>query len=316
MRIKEKRFLRGPNLYAASPCLLAVIDAHTRQSAPEVPGFAARLLALLPGLSPEASARLSDGAGTIIAVEPVMMELQRLCGAPGPLSQTIAAAGKPGLHRIVCGYSCEQVAGEALALSLALVDALARGADFAFDDALAELRRTAARHAIGTSTGAVLDAAHRRGIPSLRLTDDANLFQLGWGSKQKRLQATLTGATNSIAVSIASDKQLTKTLLDQAGVPVPAGSTVTSLAEAQRVARRLGGPVTIKPLDANQGKGVTTTCTTPEEVQAAFEFARQYGRHIIVEQFLPGRDYRVLVTGAKRNQSRPKPQNRGQTTVI
>jgi cyanophycin synthetase len=299
MRIKEKRFLRGPNLYAASPCLLAVIDANTRQSAPEVPGFAARLRALLPGLPPEVSARLSDGAGAIIAVEPVMMELQRLCGAPGPLSQTIAVAGKPGLHRIVCGYSCEQVAGEALALTVALVDALVRGADFAFDDALAELRRTAARHAIGTSTGAVLDAAHRRGIPSLRLTDDANLFQLGWGSKQRRLQATVTGATNSIAVSIASDKQLTKTLLEQAGVPVPAGSTVTSLAQAQRIARRLGGPVTIKPLDANQGKGVTTTCTTPEEVQAAFEFARQYGRHIIVEQFLPGRDYRVLVTGAK-----------------
>jgi cyanophycin synthetase len=299
MRIKEKRFLRGPNLYAASPCLLAVIDTNTRQSAPEVPGFAARLLALLPGLPPAASARLSDRAGAIIAVEPVMMELQRLSGAPGPLSQTIAVAGKPGLHRIVCGYSCEQVAGEALALGLALVDALARGAGFAFDDALAELRRTGARHAIGTSTGAVLDAAHRRGIPSLRLTDDANLFQLGWGSKQKRLQATVTGATNSIAVSIASDKQLTKTLLDQAGVPVPAGATVTSLAEAQRVARGLGGPVTIKPLDANQGKGVTTTCTTPEDVRAAFEFARQYGRHIIVEQFLPGRDYRVLVTGTK-----------------
>jgi cyanophycin synthetase len=132
---------------------------------------------------------------------------------------------------------------------------------------------TCHRHAIGTSTGAVLAAAHRRGIPSLRLTEDANLFQLGWGSRQKRLQATITGATNHIAVGIASDKQLTKTLLDQAGVPVPDGSTVTTLREAQRVARRLGGPVTIKPLDANQGKGVTTSCTTPEEVERAFEFA-------------------------------------------
>jgi cyanophycin synthetase len=299
MRIKEKRFLRGPNLYAASPCLLAVIAHDTRQPASEVPGFAARLLALLPELPRKVSARLSGGAGAIVAVEPVLMELQRLSGAPGTFSQTLAIVGKPGVHRVVCGYSCEQVAGAALAVTLELIDVLARGADFALNEALAELRRTAAHHAIGTSTGGVLEAAHRRGIPSLRLTDDANLFQLGWGSKQKRLQATITGATNSIAVSIASDKQLTKTLLDQAGVPVPAGATVTSLDEAQRVARRLGGPVTIKPLDANQGKGVTTTCTTPEEVEAAFEFARRYGRHIIVEQFLPGRDYRVLVTGTK-----------------
>ena len=102
--------------------------------------------------------------------------------------------------------------------------------------AVKELHETAADYAIGTSTGAVVSAAERRGIPSLRITDEANLFQLGWGSRQKRLQATITGATNSIAVGIASDKQLTKTLLEQAGCPVLAGATVTSLP------RRTAGP--------------------------------------------------------------------------
>ncbi|MGB9108299.1 MAG: Mur ligase family protein, partial [Telluria sp.] len=180
----------------------------------------------------------------------------------------------------------------------ALIAAIAAHEAYDLAAALEALRDTARRCAIGTSTGAVIDAAHRRGIPSLRLTDEANLFQLGWGSKQKRLQATITGATNNIAVGIASDKQLTKTLLDQAGCPVPAGDTVTTLAQAQRIARRLG-VVTVKPLDANQGKGVTTNCATPDDVERAFEFARKYGRHVIVEEFLRGRDYRVLVTGRK-----------------
>jgi cyanophycin synthetase len=294
MRIKEKRFLRGPNLHAATPCLMAVIDPSG--DPPKVPGFGARLLVLLPDLPRAAWARLLDDASHADAVAPVVMELQRLAGAPAEFCRTIAVGDT---RRAVCGYSCEHVAGAALDTALELIGALARGEDYDLDGALAALRRTAQRHAIGTSTGAVLAAAHKRGIPSLRIIEDANLFQLGWGSRQKRLQATVTGATNSIAVSIASDKQLTKTLLEQAGVPVPAGSTVTTLDDAQRVARRLNGPVTIKPLDANQGKGVTTCCATPEEVERAFEHARDYGRHVIVEEHLSGRDYRVLVTGTK-----------------
>jgi cyanophycin synthetase len=294
MRIIEQRFLRGPNLYAATPCLMAVADAGQDRFA----GLGARLLALLPGMAPEAAARLSDCSSPLEALAPVTMELQRLAGAAGAFSLANEIPAQPARLRVVCGYTCEQVAGAALRAARDLICAVAAHEEHDLDAAVEELQDTVHRHAIGTSTGAVLEAAHRKGIPSLRLLEDANLFQLGWGSKQKRLQATITGATNNIAVGIASDKQLTKTLLDQAGCPVPAGETVTTLAAAQRIARRLG-TVTIKPLDANQGKGVSTACSTPEDVERAFEFARKYGRHVIVEEFLRGRDYRVLVTGRK-----------------
>jgi cyanophycin synthetase len=298
MRITEQRFLRGPNLYAAIPCLMVVAEP-AGAAEPCLAGLGARLLALLPGIPPEASARLSDCQAAHDALEPVLMELQRLAGAPGAFSQVVPDAARPGKLRIVCGYTIEQLARAALDTARTLIDACVRHETPDLAAMLDGLRDVVHRHAIGTSTGAVLAAAHRRGIPSLRLTEDANLFQLGWGGRQKRLQATITGATNHIAVGIASDKQLTKTLLDQAGVPVPDGSTVTTLREAQRVARRMGGPVTIKPLDGNQGKGVTTSCSTPEEVERAFAFASKYGRRIIVEEYLRGRDYRVLVTGKK-----------------
>ncbi|NNG25788.1 cyanophycin synthetase [Telluria aromaticivorans] len=295
MKIKNKRLLRGPNLYADSPCLMAVID----DGATKAPGFAARLFALLPALPPDAAVRLADDALLVEALELVVMELQRLAGAPGSFGATLAVAGAARARRVVCGYTTEQVAEEALRTGLALIDAVAAGREFDLGPSLEHLRATAQDYAIGTSTGAVVQAAIRRGIPALRLTDEANLFQLGWGSRQKRLQATITGATNSIAVGIASDKQLTKALLEAAGVPVPGGATVSTIVEAQRIARRLGCAVTIKPLDGNQGKGVTTNCATPEEVARAFEHARRYGRRIIVEEHLAGRDYRVLVTGRK-----------------
>ena len=272
MRIIEKRFLRGPNLYSAAPCLMAVIDSAGAEAAP---GLVARLVALLPELSPEASARLAALNSPADAVEAVVMELQRLAGAPAAFSQTLEVPRKPEARRAVCGYRTEQVAGQALGVALDMIAALQRGEDFDVAAAVRELHETAEDYAIGTSTGAVVSAAERRGIPSLRITDEANLFQLGWGSRQKRLQATITGATNSIAVGIASDKQLTKALLDVAGVPVPAGSVVSTEADALRAARRLSGPATVKPLDGNQGKGVTTNCATPEEVARAFAHARK-----------------------------------------
>jgi len=295
MRITEQRFLRGPNRYAATPCLLVVADT-TQGAEPGLAGLGARLLALLPEIAPEAAARLSDCQAAHDALEPVLMELQRQAGAAGAFSQVSADSSRPGQVRIVCGYALEAVARAALDAARGLVEACLRHETPDIGAIVGALRDTAARHAIGTSTAAVLAAAHKRGIPSLRLTEDANLFQLGWGSRQKRLQATITGASSHIAVGIASDKQLTKTLLDQAGVPVPSGATVTSVEAAQRMARRLG-TVTVKPLDANQGKGVTVACATPEEVARAFAFAREHGRHVIVEEFLHGRDYRVLVTG-------------------
>jgi cyanophycin synthetase len=295
MNIAEHRFLRGPNLYAATPCLLAIVDIAAQRNAA---GLGSRLLALLPAISFDAAARLSNCQAAHEALEPVVMELQRLAGAPGTFSQMLAEPARPQRARVVCGYTVEQVAGQALRTAAALIDACARHAAFDLEAALDDLRATAHRHAIGTSTAAVLAAAHRRGIPALRLTEEANLFQLGWGSRQQRLQATITGATNHVAVGIAGDKQLTKTLLDQAGVPVPAGSTVTTLDAALRVARHITGPVTVKPLDANQGKGVTVACATPQDVERAFHFARQYGRQVIVEEHLRGRDYRVLVTGS------------------
>jgi cyanophycin synthetase len=306
VQILEQRFLRGPNVHADSPCLLSVVDLEDLYglSTRDIPGFNDALLELLPALGGE---RLSDGApggfaqrlaaGTYLGrvIETVALELQSLAGAPATFGRTRPVNGHPGQFRVVVAYTCEKLAEPAFDLAVDLVTALARGEAFALEPRLEELRGIAGRYAIGTSTAAVLAAAHERGIPTQRITEEANLFLLGWGVRQKRLQATTTGETSFIAVKIASDKQLTKALLKEAGVPVPEGDVVTTVEAAQRVPRRLAVPVTLKPLDGNQGKGVTVACATPEDVALAFEFARGFGRRVIVERHVEGRDYRVLV---------------------
>ena len=310
MHILEQRFLRGPNIHAATPCLLSVLDLDDLYgvSTRDLPQFNEALLELLPSLAdylvptgqPGGFAqRLREGTYLARVIEHVTLGLQCLAGAPVAFGRTRPVTGKPGQYRIVCAYQLEKVAQPAFALAVDIVDALAHGRPFDLAPRLDELREIAEHYAIGTSTAAVLAAAQERGIPVTRITEDANLFQLGWGVKQKRIQATITGDTGTIAVRIASDKQLTRQLLHEAGVPVPQGEAVTTIEDALRVAHRLNGPVTVKPLDANQGKGVTVACRTDAGIEQAYAYARKFGRHVIVERFVEGLDYRVLVAGGK-----------------
>ena len=307
MKIIEQRVLRGRNYYSDKPCLMTVLDLQERAAlrTHKLPGFEERLLAALPALVEH---RCSVGkyagfvqalrAGTNLAhvIEHVTLALQCEAGTTTSFGRTRPGPAR-GQYRVICAYATEQLAPEAFDAAVALVTALADGQEVDIETWLPSLRETAELHAIGTSTGAILRAADKRGIPYVRLTEQANMFLLGWGTQQKRLQATITGDTGHIAVEIASDKNLTKALLQQAGIPVPEGATVRTLEQAQRAAARLGGIVTVKPLDGNHGRGVTTRCGTPEEVATAFERAREHGRTIIVERFIAGDDYRILVSG-------------------
>ncbi|SDG43003.1 MULTISPECIES: cyanophycin synthetase [unclassified Duganella] len=313
MNIVKQHVLRGPNLYSNQPCLLTIIDLQELRdhSTTSIEGFNTQLLALLPSLYDHRCSvgqyggfvqALNNGANLAHVVEHVSIALQCLAGTPTYTGRTHEVSAAPGQYRVVCSYESEHVAIDACDLAMSLVRGLAIGAaDLAqqLEHGIAALRDTAERHAIGTSTGAILRAAIRQGIPYQRLTEEANMFVLGWGAQQKRLQATITGDTGHIAVGIACDKQLTKALLQEAGVPVPEGVSVRSLEQAQRAACELGGLVTVKPLDGNHGRGVSTRCGTPDDVKLAFERAREHGRTIIVERYIPGDDYRILVAGER-----------------
>ncbi|HOG03985.1 MAG TPA: cyanophycin synthetase, partial [Accumulibacter sp.] len=123
--------------------------------------------------------------------------------------------------------------------------------------------------------------------------------QFGWGSRQRRIQAAETDATSAVAESIAQDKELSKILLHAAGVPVPCGRPVLSAEDAWAAACEIGCPVVVKPQDGNQGKGVAVNLSTREQIEAAYAIAFEVSDEVLVERFLPGHDYRLLVVGDK-----------------
>ena len=318
MEVSRIRALRGPNLWSKNTAIEAIVSCGDAEcSIDNLPEFEARLRARLPQtglLRPEGH----QGAVSIAHVlQIVALTMQAHAGCPVTFGRT-ASTIEPGVFQVVVEYSEEEVGKLAMELAQDLVRAALDDTPFDIADALKRLRELDEDVRLGPSTGSIVNAATARNIPYRRLTQ-GSMVQFGWGSKQRRIQAAETDLTSAISESIAQDKDLTKMLLDAAGVPVPMGRSVTSAEEAWEAAQELGGPVVVKPRDGSQGRGVAVNIETRERVIQAFEVAEEISSEVIVERYIPGHDFRLLVVGgalvAASRRDPPQVTGDGQQTI-
>ncbi len=295
MEVSRVRALRGPNLWSHHTSVEAIVRCNTDVNA--LPEFEARLRARFPAMSPLQPTGHNDTIPSAHVLELAALGLQAEAGCPVTFSRTTATL-EPCIYQVVVEYSEEDVGRRALVLAEQLVKAAIDDTPFDLNAALAELRELDEDVRLGPSTGAIVQAAVARNIPFRRLTE-GSLVLFGWGSRQRKIQAAEIDRTGAIAEAIAQDKELTKKLLDAAGVPVPKGRTVSDPDDAWAAALEIGLPVVIKPKDGNQGKGVTVNVTTREQLTAGFNAAAEFRDDILVERYLPGNDFRLLVIGNK-----------------
>ena len=298
MDISRIRALRGPNLWTRHTAIEAMVQCHgpecdLRQS----PDFEQRLRHLFPGLGQLRTTQQGAVLSMAHAIEDATLHMQIEAGCPVTFSRTTLTP-EAGLYQVVVEYTEEDVGRLALELAQQLCQAAWNNTAFDIDAALSQLSTLDEDIRLGPSTSAIVEAALVRGIPYRRLTE-GSLVQFGWGSQQRRIQAAETDRSSAIAESIAQDKDLTKKLLDAAGVPVPQGRPVRDAADAWAAAQRIGTPVVIKPRNGNQGKGVTVNISSREDIEAAFHNAAKFRDEVMVERFLPGSDYRLLVVGGQ-----------------
>ena len=296
MEVSRIRALRGPNLWSRHTAIEAVVACEGDEAdLDRMPWFVTRLRARFPEIKPLRPLGHKEPITVAHALEAIALGLQAAAGCPVAFGQTTSTPEK-NIFQIIFQYTEEPVGRRALALAEHLCQAALDDSPFDIKQALAELRDLDEDVRLGPSTGSIVDAAVARGIPYRRLTE-GSLVQFGWGSKQKRIQAAETSGTSAIAEAIAQDKDLTKMLLQAAGVPVPQGYVVSSQDEAWEIATQIGLPVVVKPRDGNQGKGVAVNIETREQLNKAFDVACTISRDVIVEQYIPGHDFRMLVIG-------------------
>jgi cyanophycin synthetase len=316
MRVIETRVFRGPNPYGYRPVVRITLDLEELEEYPSdrLPGFAERLVAFIPTLQEHGCSygepggfirRLQEGTWAGHIVEHIALELQCLAGTEVTYGKTRSVPGQPGVYYVVYSYQEERLGVEAGELALRLVrwllpdelPAALHGAErdsFNFIRERDDLISRAQDMVLGPTTASLVNEAKKRGIPAIRL-DEHSLVQLGYGKHQQRIRAAVTGRSSNIAVETASDKELTIKLLGDVGVPVPRHRRVRSADEAAAAAEALGFPLVVKPLDVSHGRGVSLNLASVAEVVAAFEVAYEYASSVLVETYLHGRDYRVLV---------------------
>jgi cyanophycin synthetase len=308
MEIRKVLALRGPNIWANFPVLEAWVDLKELKdsSSDQLPGFNERLTAWLPGLIEHRCSvgqrggfveRLRRGTYLAHILEHVALELQSCAGTSVGFGRA-RETSEPGVYKVVVQYREEELARACLATADELCMAAILDKPFDVAGEIKRLESLAHEVCLGPSTGAIVRAASERGIPARRL-NSGSLVQLGYGSQQRRILTAETDRTSAIAESIAQDKDLTRTLLAQVGVPVPKGRPVKDADDAWEAAVEIGLPVVVKPQYGNQGRGVITNLTTREQVLAAYAAAREEGSSVMVEKFARGGDYRILVVGDK-----------------
>ena len=299
--------LRGPNIWTYRPVIEAWVDIGSLEDHPSntLPGFVERLSAWLPSLvehecSPGVRGgflqRLHEGTWAAHILEHVCLELQNLAGMRTGFGKARETSQR-GVYKIAFRTRQPDVGERALHLGRGLVLAAIHNTAFDVAAAVAELQEMVDDLCLGPSTAHIVDAATARHIPHIRLTA-GNLVQLGYGSAQRRIWTAETDQTSAIAEEIASDKDMTKRMLQACGVPVPHGVLVGSAAEAWDAAQSIGTPVVIKPYDGNHGRGVSLDLESRTDIEAAYALAHAQGSgQVIVEQFIRGNEHRLLVVG-------------------
>jgi cyanophycin synthetase len=296
MEIFRTRALRGPNLWSHHTSIQAIVTCTPdEENITQSPEFEIQLRQRFPDIGVLQPQGDTQNVSIAHVLERAALQLQAQIGCLVTYSCTTPTID-PGTYQVVVEYTQEAVGRLALEWAQKLCHATCHHLPFALQDALQQLRELDEDSRFGPSTGAIVDAALARGIPCTRMTE-GSMVRLGWGSKQRRIQAAEMDITSAIAEAIAQDKQLTKKLLSAAGVPVPQGRIVNNVEDAWQAAQDIGLPVVVKPNDGNQGKGVTVNIQTRSELEAAYAAATNYQKNILVESFMPGNDYRLLVVG-------------------
>ncbi len=306
MKILSIRALRGANYWSNRRHKLIVmeLDLEEMENYPSntIEGFPERLEKLIPSLYEHSCSRgyeggflerLKEGTWMGHIIEHVALEIQLLAGMNCGFGRS-RGHGEPGVYNVVFTYEEERAGFYAAYAAFDIVKAMIEDMSYDIQKDIQELRKIREDERLGPSTSSIVEEAKKRNIPYLRL-NQYSLVQLGWGIHQQRIQATITGKTSSIGLEIACDKEETKRILSNNGIHVPYGYICENIEEIDEAIEHIGFPIVIKPVDGNQGKGATINITNLEDARAAFGDAQEFSTRVIIEKYISGFDFRMLV---------------------
>ncbi|MBH0170266.1 cyanophycin synthetase [Fictibacillus sp. 18YEL24] len=304
MKINRVNYLTGPNLYSFKPTIWIELDIEEFEEKPSntIPGFIDTLLKVIPSLHTHTCSRgyaggfverLHEGTWIGHILEHIALEIQHLAGISVKRGKTITSERK-GIYFVTYDYAEPKSGFYAFEAALEIVTAILDGRQISADSYITHTSDLYHLHKLGPSTEAIYEAARKRKIPVERIGTNSYL-RIGTGKKQKSVQATISSQTSYLAVENSCDKDMTKTLVRGAGLPVPKGDVVSNEYELLQSAENIGYPLVIKPLNGRQGQNIITNIQNDTDLIAAFRCVFSEGTSYILERYYAGNDYRFFV---------------------
>ncbi len=310
MNILGIQVLRGPNIWSINRKKLIQmrLDLGEMEQRPTnvIEGFGDRIAQLIPSLYTHRCSkgapggflvRIKEGTWMGHVIEHIALEIQTLAGMDTGFGRTRQTKTE-GIYNVVFSYIEEKAGVFAAEAAVRIAEALINNVDYDLEADIQRMRELREMERLGPSTGSIVDEAISRDIPWIRL-NKSSLVQLGYGKNQVRFRATMTERTNSIAVDIACNKDETKRMLQDSAIPVAKGVTISEVEDLPAAINKVGFPMVFKPLNGNHGKGASINVQTEKAAFAAFEYAKTFSRKVIIERFITGYDFRVLVIDHK-----------------
>lgn len=307
MKVRKTNAMRGPNYWSITQhqLIVMVLELNGIEDKPieEPKKFIANLEKLFPDWSKFQHQNqgkkdyYKEENHLSVLFPQIALQLQILAGMKVSYF-TAEAYGEEGVYSVVFSYEEEPVGIYAGKTALKICRALLAQKKYTLDKDIKEMRELRNRVRLGPSTGAIVAEAVSRGIPWLRL-NQSSLCQLGYGANQKKIRATITSDTSSLAVDIACHKEETKLLLKEAQVPVSMGEIIYDVEGLKELVKRLGFPLVAKPVNGNHGRGITVNINSQKEALQAFKVAQEISSEVIIEKLIEGNDYRLLVIDHK-----------------
>ena len=304
MKILKIQTLRGPNYWSIQRPQLVVMRLDLEGFQVQRVSFYQNLCKVLPSLAAKDITQrtdINDADFLAEVIKDIAIAMQGYIGMKvdfGVIRPTV----EQNIYQVVFEYQTEQAGRYAARAAVRICTSILETGMYAtteLQEDFKDLRDIRLDGQLGPSTESIVAEAKARKIPWLELGSRA-MIQLGYGVHQNRIQATLSNKTGILAVELACDKEGTKQILRDSGVPVPRGTTIRSPKYLEDAIVEVGGfPIVIKPLNGNHGRGITIDVQSVKEAIAAFDMAQEVSEEVIIERFHTGRDHRILVINGK-----------------
>ena len=104
---------------------------------------------------------------------------------------------------------------------------------------------------------------------------------------------------HAAALNWMDDKGVILKKFGRAGIPMPRGGSVKTVAEAERTFRAIGGPAIVKPAVGSRSRHTYVHITDVDALRHAFFKAKELGPRVVVEEELPGYVFRITLVDGK-----------------